>query len=80
MDEYRGLFLPDEFMKQKIIKNEEFYVSLNVRQISKFVIVVIVVVVVVVIIIADHSDAYIDPHIVVVFLLLLLLQITQMLT
>ncbi len=54
MDEYRGLFLPDEFMKQKIIKNEEFYVSLNVRQISKFVIVVIVVVVV-----ADHSDAYI---------------------
>jgi hypothetical protein len=53
MDEYRGLFLPDEFMKQKIIKNEEFYVSLNVRQISKFVIFVIVVVV------ADHSDAYI---------------------
>ena len=56
MDEYRGLFLPDEFMKQKIIKNEEFYVSLNVRQISKFVIFVIFVIVVVV---ADHSDAYI---------------------
>ncbi len=61
MDEYRGLFLPDEFMKQKIIKNEEFYVSLNVRQISKFVIVVFVVVVVVVVV-ADHSDAYINAH------------------
>ena len=34
--EYRGLVLPDEFMRRKIIKNDEFYLLLSVTCKSVF--------------------------------------------
>ena len=32
---YKGLILPDEFLKRKIIRNDEFYLVLSVKHTSK---------------------------------------------